>query len=186
MDPLALARTCLDGGSRFIQLRAKEETGAEFLDLADKVVAAGREAGALVVINDRIDMAVMSGAGGVHVGQDDLPAREVRRLVGPELVIGLSTHEVPQIDRALTLPITYLAVGPIFATGTKDTGYGPRGLDLVRAAAGRGKPVVAIGGITLATAAQVIEAGAAAVAVISDLLIGDPKDRVRQYLRALA
>ena len=110
----------------------------------------------------------------------------MRRIVGPELVIGLSTHEVPQIDRALTLPISYLAVGPIFATGTKDTGYGPRGLDLVRAAAGRGKPVVAIGGITLDTAAQVIEAGATAVAVISDLLIGDPKDRVRQYLRALA
>ena len=128
----------------------------------------------------------MSGAAGVHVGQEDLPAEDARTVVGPELVVGLSTHDTGQVERALTLPIDYLAVGPIFATGTKDTGYAPRGLDLVRLAAGRGKPVVAIGGITLTAAVQVIEAGATAVAVISDLMTGSPGDRVRAYLRALA
>lgn len=186
MDPLALALAYLHGGARFIQLRAKAETDTEFLGLAEKVAAAGRDAQALVVINDRADMAVMSGASGVHVGQDDLPPEDARRIVGPGLVVGVSTHDSTQIDRALTLPINYVAVGPVFATGTKETGYEPRGLALVRLAAGRGTPVVAIGGITLSTAAQVIAAGATAVAVISDLMAGRPQDRVRQYLRALA
>ena len=81
---------------------------------------------------------------------------------------------------------TYVAVGPIFRTGTKETGYDPRGLELIREASGRGKPIVAIGGITIETAPQVISAGASAVAVVSDLLVGDPEDRVRRYLRILA
>ena len=98
--------------------------------------------------------------------------------------MGLSTHDETQIDRAVATSATYLAVGPIYATQTKDTGYGARGLDLLRYAASRAgaRPVVAIGGITLESAPEVLAAGAASVAVISDLLTGDPRERVRMFL----
>ncbi len=110
----------------------------------------------------------------------------VRVIVGPRSIVGLSTHDRAQIDRALETTATYIAVGPIFPTDTKDTGYGPRGLDLVRYAAGRGKPVVAIGGITLDRAAGVRDAGADAVAVITDLLTGgNPEARVRAFVERL-
>ena len=109
-----------------------------------------------------------------------------RAIVGADAVVGVSTHDAAQVDAALATSASYVAVGPIFRTGTKETGYEPRGIALIREAAGRGKPVVAIGGITLDTAAQVIEAGAASVAVISDLMVDDPEERVRQYLRILA
>ena len=122
----------------------------------------------------------MSGASGVHVGQEDLSVDEVRAIAGPTAVVGLSTHDERQVDDALAGRATYVAVGPIFGTATKDTGYSARGLDLVRYAAGRGKPVVAIGGITLERVAAVVEAGASAVAVIGDLLTGgDPEGRTR-------
>jgi thiamine-phosphate pyrophosphorylase len=172
------------GGARWLQLRAKDESGADFLTLADAVVAAA--AGARVIINDRADIAAMSRAAGAHVGQDDLPVESVRAIVGADAVVGVSTHDPDQVHRALATSATYVAVGPIFQTATKQTGYDPRGLDLVREAAGGGKPVVGIGGITLETAPRVISAGAASVAVIADVLAGDPEDRVRQYVRLLA
>jgi thiamine-phosphate pyrophosphorylase len=139
-----------------------------------------------VIVNDRADLARLAGAAGVHVGQDDLGPADVRRLLGRDAIVGVSTHDERQIDAALTTTATYLAVGPVFATATKDTGYTARGLDLVRRAAGRGMPVVAIGGITLATAPEVLRAGATAVAVITDVLTcGDPAARTREYLAAL-
>jgi thiamine-phosphate pyrophosphorylase len=109
-------------------------------------------------------------------------------MLGPNAIIGYSTHTVAQIDAALLEPVTYLAVGPVFGTRSKDTGYGPVGLELVGEAARRAgaMPVVAIGGITLDTAPQVLAAGATSVAVISDLLVGgDPAARVRGYVQAL-
>jgi thiamine-phosphate pyrophosphorylase len=128
----------------------------------------------------------MANAHGVHVGQSDLPAADVRRIAGPARWIGVSTHTPEQVDEAVQAPVAYVAVGPVFRTGTKDTGYDPRGLDLVRYAAGTGVPVVAIGGITLERAADVLAAGASAVAVISDLLVtGDPEARAREYVGAL-
>jgi thiamine-phosphate pyrophosphorylase len=128
----------------------------------------------------------MAGAAGVHVGQDDLAPGDVRA-IATEAVIGLSTHDRDQVAEGLASAADYIAVGPIFGTATKDTGYDARGLELVRHASGRGKPVVAIGGITLDRAASVIDAGAAAVAVIGDVLAGgDPETRTRDYLRALA
>jgi thiamine-phosphate pyrophosphorylase len=109
-----------------------------------------------------------------------------RAILGPGATIGLSTHDRQQIDDALDSDATYVAVGPIYPTGTKDTGYTPRGLDLVRYAAGRGKPIVAIGGITLERAAEVAAAGASALAVISDILAGgDPEARVRAFVARL-
>lgn len=185
VDPRALARACLAGGARVLQVRVKEGPSSSFLALADEVVAAAAPYGAAVLVNDRVDVALMARARGVHVGQEDLHAADVRRIAGG-LAIGVSTHDERQVDEALASEADYVAVGPMFATATKDTGYTARGLDLVRYAAGRGKPVVAIGGIDLPRAAEVLAAGAAAVAVISDLLAGRPEERVAEYLRRLS
>jgi thiamine-phosphate pyrophosphorylase len=185
-QPLDLVRAFLDGGATFIQIRGKGLPSGALLDLCDAAVALAAPFAARIIVNDRPDIARMTGAAGVHVGQDDLPAADARRLVGPDAIVGLSTHTVPQIEAALREPITYLAVGPVFGTRTKDTGYAAIGLDLVRAAAARAGrvPVVAIGGITVDTAPAVIEAGATAVAVIGDLLAGgDLARRIGRYNR---
>ena len=184
LDPLAVLDGFLAGGACFIQLRDKTTRTGALLALADAAVSRARAAGAQIIVNDRADVAKLSGADGVHVGQDDLPVEDVRRVLGPDAIVGLSTHDETQIDRAVATSATYLAVGPIYATQTKDTGYGARGLDLLRYAASRAgaRPVVAIGGITLESAPEVLAAGAASVAVISDLLTGDPRERVRMFL----
>jgi thiamine-phosphate pyrophosphorylase len=186
LDPLVLAEAHLRGGARLIQVRNKESGSAAMLALAERIVAAASPYGARVIVNDRADIARLAGAAGVHVGQDDLPPDAVRALLAPEAIVGVSTHTREQIDAALETSATYIAVGPVYGTRTKDTGYDATGLELVRYASGRGKPVVAIGGITLERAPDVIAAGATAVAVISDLLAGRPEDRIQQYLQALA
>jgi thiamine-phosphate pyrophosphorylase len=140
-------------------------------------------------MNDRAEIARLSGAAGVHVGQDDLPPSDVRAMVGPRAIVGLSTHNEEQVLRGLSEPISYLAIGPVFATASKANPDPVVGLDGVRRASElartAGLPVVAIGGITVETAADVIAAGAASVAVISDLIAGDPRARVCRYLNAL-
>ena len=121
----------------------------------------------------------------VFFGGQHLTPADVRR-VAPGVFVGLSTHTREQVDQALESTCAYLAVGPVFGSATKDTGYTARGLELVRYAAGRGKPVVGIGGITLARAREVVDAGADAVAVISDLLTGsDVAARARAFRDAL-
>lgn len=182
LDPLALGESYVRAGVRLLQLRVKAETDAAFLDLADGLVRIAHAAGARLIVNDRADIARMAGAAGVHVGQDDLPVDDVRAILGPGAIIGLSTHDTAQIDSALAGPATYVAVGPVYSTTTKDTGYGPRGLELVTYAAGRGKPIVAIGGITLVRAPAVLAAGASYLAVIRDLLTGNPGERATDYL----
>ena len=185
-----LASAMLDGGATFLQLRMKHASGAAFLAAARTVVARAHAAGARVIVNDRADIAALAGADGVHVGQDDLPPAAVRTIVGGAAVVGLSTHTPAQIAAALAEPISYLAIGPVFGTATKATGYEAVGLDAVRRAAAqageKGIPVVAIGGITLERAASVLEAGAASVAVISDLAGADPASRVREYVERLS
>ena len=154
--------------------------------LADRVVAAAHAAGARVIVNDRADVAQMAHADGVHVGQTDLPVAAARAIVGRDGIVGVSTHDRDQIDVALASEASYVAVGPVFLTATKETGYSPRGLDLVRYAAGRGKPIVAIGGITLERAPEVVAAGASALAVIADILVGnDAEARVRAFVERL-
>ncbi|MBA3231223.1 MAG: thiamine phosphate synthase [Acidobacteria bacterium] len=186
VTPVLLAAACLRGGARLLQLRCKEGSSATVLALASKIQALAWTHGGRLVINDRADIAMMTGAGGVHVGQDDLPVADVRRLVGPEALVGRSTHTREQVDQAAQEAVTYIAVGPVFGTATKDTGYTARGLDLVRHGAATGLPVVGIGGITLDNAAAVLAAGASSVAVISDLLTGaDPERRVRMFLARL-
>jgi thiamine-phosphate diphosphorylase len=193
-----LAGAFLDGGARLIQLRAKVASGRDFLRWAEQLVFRARPAGAQIIINDRADVAALSAADGAHVGQDDLPPRRVRDLLGPRALVGLSAYTAGQLLEGLTEPVSYLAIGPVFTTGTKDTGYSAGGLALVRRAArvvadhaartNRARlPLVAIGGITLDNAPDVIRAGADSVAVVSDLLTtGDPAARTRAYLSRLA
>ena len=189
-----LADAYLAGGARFIQIRSKQSGSGPFLEMCEDLVARARKAGATVIVNDRADIARLSAADGVHLGQEDLDPVIVRSMLGIAAIIGLSTHSQDQVRAAGQLPVDYIAVGPIFSTSTKETGYAAVGTKLVSDARTilrdehRGTiPVVAIGGITLDRAPEVIASGAASVAVISDLLsTGNPETRVREYLRALS
>jgi thiamine-phosphate pyrophosphorylase len=158
--------------------------------VAEELARAARGAGATFIVNDRADVARLSGAAGVHLGQLDLVPRDARLVVGDAAVVGLSTHDDDQARRAADEPVDYVAIGPVFATSSKarpDPVVGLEGVMTARAIVARSRrPLVAIGGITLATAPGVIAAGADSVAVISDLLAGDPGARARQFLRALA
>lgn len=185
VDPVELATACLAGGARVLQLRHKTGSSAEFLSLADAIVTRAHERGAVVIVNDRADIAILSRADGVHVGQDDLTVADARRVVGDRAVVGVSTHDRAQVDEALQTSATYIAVGPVFGTVTKATGYSARGLELVGYAANRGKPVVGIGGITLENARSVVDAGGSGLAVITGLLGGDPEVRVRAFVNQL-
>lgn len=156
------------GGASLIQLREKGMPALEFYEQAK----AAQRSGVRLIINDRVDIALAVGAAGVHLGQDDLPPEAARKLLGSQAIIGYSTHNVDQAVSATKLPIDYVAIGPIFSTTTKsDTApvLGLDGLRTVRRAIGE-FPLVAIGGITLANARDVIDAGADCVAVISTLL----------------
>ena len=188
---MRLLRAFLSGGARFVQLRAKDLASGAFLDLARTAASLAHAANATLIINDRADLARLVGADGVHVGQDDLSPRDVRRIVGDAAIVGLSTHTTEQLERAIDEPVSYVAIGPIFTTATKATGYDAVGLAMVRAAssiaARRSLPLVAIGGITIETATSIIDAGGASVAVIGDLLAGgNPEARTREYIRTLA
>jgi len=133
-----------------------------------------KQSGVQLIINDRVDIALAAGASGIHLGQDDVPPEAARKLLGPQAIIGYSTHNVDQAIGAIKLPIDYLAIGPIFSTTTKsDTApvLGLDGLRAVRRAIGE-FPLVAIGGITVNNARAVIDAGSDSVAVISALLSG--------------
>ena len=183
-----LAAACLAGGARWLQVRGSGVSTGMLQRWCDEIIRMAARTGAAVIVNDRVDVARMSGAAGVHLGQHDLSVAFARRQLGPQAIVGLSTHTAQERDDAWSQPMTYVAVGPVFATPTKATGYAPVGLDAVRAAALRrpARPVVAIGGITLDRAPAVVAAGAAAVAVIGDLLADDdPAARVRAYVDAL-
>jgi len=163
------------GGASLIQLRDKRMAAREFYEEAKAAVAVTAQWGVKLLINDRVDIALAVGAHGVHLGQDDMPPDAARKLLGPDALIGYSTHSVEQAIAATKLPIDYLAVGPIFATTTKsDTApvLGLDGLQTVRQETGE-FPLVAIGGITRENAPEVIQAGADSVALISELL-SDP------------
>ncbi len=175
-------------GVQWLQLRAKSSDARSFLELARLAVARTRGR-ALIIVNDRVDIAHAAGADGVHVGQDDLAPDAARHLLGSEAIIGLSTHGVAQLEAALAMPIDYVAIGPVFGTATKETGYAAVGLDMVASAAAlaapRGVPVVGIGGITIDNGASVLAAGASSVCVISDLLRGEPGAQAAAMLRAV-
>lgn len=163
--------------------------GGPFLDLARTILEDAIAAGAMVVINDRADITALAKAPGLHIGQADLSPADARTVIGPSSILGLSTHTREQWQQALGEPISYVAIGPVFGSVTKHTGYDAIGLSTVTqvatAASAKGLPTVAIGGITIENAVSVIGAGATSVAVINDLLKGDPENRCREFLHAL-
>ncbi|HET9553908.1 MAG TPA: thiamine phosphate synthase [Anaeromyxobacteraceae bacterium] len=184
-DAVEQARLALDGGAAVVQLRLKEAPAGEVLAAARRVVELSRGR-ALVVVNDRADLAVLAGADGVHVGDEDLPVAEARAVVGPDLLVGRSTRTLDDGLAALADGADHVGFGPIFATATKSIAASPRGLPMLREVAARlPAPVVAIGGIGLATIGDVAASGAAAAAVIGDLF-GDPDPRARAAALAAA
>ncbi len=177
-DPLAQAAAALDGGARVVQLRLKDAPAGEVLEVARRLtaLAAGR---ALVILNDRADLAVLAGADGVHVGDEDLPVAEARAVVGPDLLLGRSTRTLADGQAALAAGADHVGFGPVFPTATKAIAAAPRGLAMLgEVAAGLPAPVVAIGGIDLASIGAVASAGAAAAAVSGALFdAADPRAR---------
>lgn len=171
-DHVAIAAAALEGGADMIQLRDKGGDLRELVRQARAIQALCRARGAIFIVNDRVDLALASGADGAHVGQEDLPAEVARRLLGEGRLLGVSTHDVAQARAAVATGADYIGFGPMFATGTKETGYAPRGLPAlaeIRRTVG-GLPILAIGGIQLASVGDVIRAGATAPAVISAIV----------------
>ncbi len=179
----SILQDLLKGGALWIQLRAKGTTSNEFFQLARAARQLTREAGALFIVNDRVDIAQATQADGVHLGQDDLPLNVAKRLMR-EKIIGISTHDLAQAQEAERGGANYIGFGPIFGTATKDTGYSARGLTMLREIRRAVKvPIVAIGGITENNVTQVWEAGADAAAMISDLMRAeDIAEKVRRIL----
>lgn len=160
------------GGADFIQLREKYASPKEFYAEAEKALQIARKYGAKIIINDRVDIALALKADGVHLGQDDLPPEAARKILGKNAFIGFSTHSIAQAIKAVKMPIDYVAIGPVFATKTKenpDEIVGLDGLKKVRDAIGD-FPLVAIGGIDSANLVKVFESGADSCAIISGLI----------------
>jgi len=176
-----------EAGVRLLQYRNKSARSRQYLDSSRELAERLRPHGVSFIVNDRPDVAFLAGASGVHVGQDDLEVEQARRVLGEDKLVGVSTHNLDQFERAAKSSADYIAVGPVFGTFSKANPDPVVGLDfLCRVRALTDKPIVAIGGITLGRAAAVIEAGADAVAVISGILNApDPFERAKQYLKTL-
>lgn len=177
----------LRGGVDLVQLRAKDADDAAILEAAAVFRRACDAHGALFILNDRPDLAVAAGADGVHVGQDDVAVAQARAAVGPDALVGLSTHTPAQIDAAGEVDVDYIGVGPVHATPTKP-GRPAVGSELVSyAAAHAPRPFFAIGGIDLSTAAAVAAAGATRIAVVRALVeAADPFAAARALRTAVA
>lgn len=174
-------------GVRLLQYRNKSAPAKELLQTSRDLVSSLKSSRTALIVNDRPDVAALAGAKGVHVGQDDLDVDQARVVVGKEMWVGVSTHNLEQFRRAAATSADYIAIGPVYATTSKANPDPVVGLELIRDARGlTDKPIVAIGGITLDRAKAVIEAGADSVAVISDILLArNPGDRARQFLDVL-
>jgi thiamine-phosphate pyrophosphorylase len=184
-DALDVVRPALEGGVDMVQLRDKEGDDGSVLRAAAKLRRTCREHGALLWLNDRPDLALEAGADGVHLGQWDMPVSDARQIVGPELLIGLSTHSREQLDSALRSEADELSVGPIWETPTK-AGRPATGLDYVRYAAGaaRSRPWFAIGGIDRDNVRQVVAAGAERIVVVRAIRDASDPRAAAQALRA--
>ena len=179
------ARLLLEAGAEVIQLREKTLEDAELLARARTLRRLVDGFDGLFIVNDRPDVALLSGADGVHVGQQDLPVQEVRRLVGPDMIVGLSTHSPEQAGKAEAQGADYVGVGPVFPTQTKGYRQGGGPELVARLCAATRLPTVAVGGLTPANAASVLEAGAQAIAACSALCgADDPADAARTFLKA--
>jgi thiamine-phosphate pyrophosphorylase len=172
-SPDTVLRQLLQGGAKLIQLRAKVMPSRDFIRLAQTARDMTISFNCKLIVDDRIDIALGSGADGVHLGQEDLPLQVGRKLLGDK-VIGISTHSLEQAREAEANGADYIGFGPIFGTATKNTGYTARGLEmLARVRAAVALPIVAIGGITEANVQEIWRAGADSAAIISDILKTD-------------
>jgi thiamine-phosphate pyrophosphorylase len=182
-----IARHLMTAGVRLLQYRAKTAPAREVLETATQLAEIAHKEGASFFLNDRPDLAYLAGADGVHVGQGDLRVEQAQAIVGPDRRVGVSTHNREQFERAAASSADYVAIGPIFATTSKSNSDPVVGTKLLRELRHlTKKPIVAIGGIRLEHAAEVIEAGADSVAVISDILVAsDPAQQARNYLQKL-
>lgn len=168
------AERLLAGGVRLLQLRAKNLKGGELLRTAKALREVTRRHGALFIVNDRVDVAVLAGADGVHLGLEDIPVEEARKLTGPGVLIGASTHNPEEAEKAKDAGADYISFGPVFTTPTKKDARTPRGLAALREVrTASALPIVAIGGITEDDVAEVLRAGADSVAMISELLTAE-------------
>lgn len=160
------------GGATLIQLREKNMAAGEFYEAAETALHIARESNVKIIINDRVDLALALRADGVHLGQDDLPPERARRILGDQAIIGFSTHNLEQVRRAVSLPINYLAIGPVFDTRTKENPDQTIGIETVKRARDLigDFSMVAIGGINSSNFREVLAAGADSAAVISDLI----------------
>ncbi len=179
-----LTSTLADADVRLMQLRYKRGSAERIYSQAKELQTILAPRGVRFIVNDRPDIAAMTDSGGVHVGQEDLPAEEARRICGISRWVGVSTHNLEQLREADLTSVDYIAVGPIFPTGTKRNPDPVVGIEFLRAARQMtAKPLVAIGGITIESAAEVFRAGADSVAIIRDLLAApDQAERAREYL----
>jgi len=169
LDPVSAAEQILEGGAQILQFRHKAFLSRAVFEQLERIAGLCREAQALFVVNDRADLAAITGAA-LHLGQDDLPPSAARMVVGPETLIGFSTHSERQLRAAAAEPANYLALGPIFSTSSKIDPDSIVGIDeLRRLRPLTDRPLVAIGGITRVNARTVLNAGADSVAVIGDL-----------------
>jgi thiamine-phosphate pyrophosphorylase len=186
-DPVGRAAAAVEGGAAAVQVRMKRAPAGAILEAARRIaaLAAGR---ALVVVNDRPDLALLAGADGVHLGDEDIPAAEARRLLGPALLVGRTCRTPEEARRALAEGADHVGFGPIFPSRTKPLAVPPRGLEgLAAACAATPAPVVAISGIDLGNIGAVAAAGAAAAAVAGDLFDhGDARERASLLARAFA
>jgi thiamine-phosphate pyrophosphorylase len=181
---LEVATQLLAAGVRLIQLRDKRASAGELYSSAQQIDECVRDAGGMFIVNDRADIARAMDADGVHLGQDDLPVESARTLLGPDKLIGYSTHVLEQVREADRSSADYIAFGPVFMTRSKEKPELVVGLEGLREARKiTRKPLVAIGGITLENARAVIEAGADSVAVISALVSApDIRSRAEEFL----
>ncbi len=188
-DPGPFLAAFADAGVRVAQLRAKDLPAREYLAWAQAGVRAAEDAPILVLVNDRADVALLAGADGVHLGQDDLSPRRARKLLGPDAVIGLSTHSPAQAASGAEEPVDYLAIGPVFGTSTKADAEPVVGVEGVRSARRETSgPLVAIGGLDGDRGSAALAAGADAVAVISAVAAPSPEaagERARELLARL-
>ncbi len=187
LSPATILEPLLRAGVKVIQYRHKEPFRKAHLEQCAALARWVHAFGGEFIVNDRADVAKLCGAAGVHLGQDDLPPDKARLFLGEDSVVGFSTHNLEQAREAVSLPIDYIAFGPIFPTASKKAPDPVVGLEMIaRVRALTAMPLVAIGGITLENAPAVLQAGADAVAVIGDLLqAGDIEARARQFLAAL-
>jgi len=163
-------RELLAGGVSILQVRVKSLAPSDFFALARRARVETRARGCKLIINDRADIALACDADGVHLGQDDLPLAAGRKLMG-EKIVGISTHNIEQAREAERNGADYIGFGPMFGTSTKNTGFAPRGIEMLRQIRAEVKlPIVAIGGINEQNVQQVWQAGAGSAAIISDIL----------------